>query len=144
MSDVLAFRKVLTQRDDLDMSKVILAGQSRGGFLPLALAAEEFLGALGVINYSGGWYSERCGAGYNQAKFSEFGEKLRIPTLSIYGNNDNYYSASHVRKLLSLLGKKAAADSLIVEGAGHLVRTDSVREIWLEKRNKILQLANPP
>ena len=48
------------------------------------------------------------------------------------------FSVPHIKKLLSYLGNN---DSLIIESAGHIVRTDAgTRDIWFQKRDKFLEL----
>ena len=120
ISDVKGFRTVLADRKDLDMTHVILMGQSRGGFLSLALAADGFPGLVAVINFSGGWFSENCYGGYNSSKFSEFGKKIKVPVTSLYGDSDRYYGVSHIKSNLSNLdGKNNLSYSHIFEGEGH-------------------------
>ncbi len=150
VSDVKAFLKVLTSRDDLDMKNIITYGQSRGGVVALALAAENYPGVVGVLQTVGGWLSEAtwggapCGASFNETLFREFGEKIKVPVLSLYGSIDKYYGVPHIKTLLSYLGKHAPADWMISEGDGHTVflRDANARNAWEEKREKFFVLIN--
>jgi dienelactone hydrolase len=119
IADVRVLYNILTTRTDIDLTKTTLMGISRGGFLSLALAAEELPGVRKVLNFSGGWYSERCYSGFNSMKFEYFGKKIKSPILSFYGDNDNYYSLDHIRSNLQALDKGGMNISHILPGGGH-------------------------
>jgi dienelactone hydrolase len=82
----------------VDRSKVILSGTSRGGILSVVYAAEHPASAIGVINFVGGWMTDRCkaqaGVDINSELFLEAGAKSRIPNLFLYATNDSFYSVS--------------------------------------------------
>jgi len=82
-----------------DMDKIILSGSSRGGILSVVYAAERPGAAIGVLNFVGGWTSDRCNfqAGdINAVLFKEAGAKSRVPNLFLYAANDSYYSVSSI------------------------------------------------
>jgi dienelactone hydrolase len=84
-----------------DTGRVLVAGQSRGGILSVAYAAERPRTILGVINFAGGWTSQRCddgSDGFNRATFASAGRRARIPMLWLYAEEDGYYSATWVRR----------------------------------------------
>jgi dienelactone hydrolase len=84
-----------------DPARVVVAGQSRGGILAVAYAAERPGTERGVINYAGGWTSARCderGRGFNQATFASAGSRTRVPMLWLYAEEDGYYSAAWIRR----------------------------------------------
>jgi len=84
-----------------DAERVLVAGQSRGGILSVAYAAERPRTVLGVINFAGGWTSQRCDVasdGFNRATFASAGRRTRIPMLWLYAEEDGYYSATWVRR----------------------------------------------
>ena len=106
IADVTEVIKVLKERGTkVDFEKIVLTGSSRGGFLSLALAANNLPGVISVLNFSGGWYSERCYADFNTQKFRQFGEVIKVPTLSFYGDRDSYYSTFHIRQTWKALKK---------------------------------------
>jgi dienelactone hydrolase len=130
-SDVLALLRVIEKRSDLDTNKIVLAGQSRGGFVSLALAADGLPGVVGVLNFSGGWHGEPCspGAGFNQIKLKEFGARIKVPVYSYYGDSDPYYSTGYVTTFLQLLAKNEKARGQIVLSGGHSAARGSY-DIW--------------
>jgi dienelactone hydrolase len=84
-----------------DPTRVVVAGQSRGGILAVAYAAERPGTSRGVINFAGGWTSQRCdegGRGFNHATFASAGGRTRIPMLFLYAEEDGYYSAAWIRR----------------------------------------------
>lgn len=140
VADVKAYLKAVSTRDDLDMKKIIMSGQSRGAVVALALAAEEYPGIIGVVNRSGMWVGESrldggsCSASsYNTPFFKNFGERIKVPTLSIYGGKDQLYGMAGIKNLLSYLGKHAPADHVIIEDAGHTLYMSAEYVVKLEK-----------
>ena len=84
-----------------DPGRVLVAGQSRGGLLAVAYAAERPGTVRGVINFAGGWTSQRCddsGRGFNQPTFAAAGGRTLVPMLWLYAEQDSYYSAAWVRR----------------------------------------------
>jgi dienelactone hydrolase len=140
--DVTAFRAALTSVKDIDLSKIILMGQSRGGFLSLALAAKRLPGVIGVINFAGGWYSDRCFVYFNSEKFKEFGEAIEVPVISFYGDSDSYYRIQTIKSNLELLGKKSTSQYFILAGGSH-VGPISTTSFWRDEVVKFLQKINP-
>lgn len=47
-------------RSDVEQSRIVLAGQSRGGILSIAYAGERPSTFIGVVNFVGGWMGDRC------------------------------------------------------------------------------------
>ncbi|MEM7209698.1 MAG: alpha/beta fold hydrolase [Pseudomonadota bacterium] len=98
MADLDAAIDALLQRDDVIDAPVLLAGQSRGGILSMAFAGQYPDRIAGVVNFVGGWLGEGCDTSthVNQTLFKKaagFGRH----TLSLYGENDTFYSIKHCR-----------------------------------------------
>jgi dienelactone hydrolase len=101
IEDVDAAMTYLRAQPWADPERLLLAGQSRGGILSVAYAAERSGTVRGVINFAGGWTSQRCddgGRGFNQATFASAGGRTRIPMLWLYAEEDGYYSAPWIRR----------------------------------------------
>jgi dienelactone hydrolase len=85
-----------------DMSKVVLAGQSRGGMLSVVYAAQKPSIVTGVINFVGGWMGDGCtkraGIDINTTLFREAGAKSRAPNLFLYALGDSYYFDASLEK----------------------------------------------
>jgi dienelactone hydrolase len=101
IEDVDAAMAYLRAQAWADPERVLVAGQSRGGILSVAYAAKRPDTVRGVINFAGGWTSQRCderGRGFNQATFAAAGSRTRIPMLWLYAEEDSYYSAAWIRR----------------------------------------------
>ena len=101
IEDVDAAMAYLRAQAWADPARVLVAGQSRGGLLSVAYAARRPQTVRGVINFAGGWTSQRCdesGRGFNQATFASAGGQPRVPMLWLYAEEDGYYSAAWIRR----------------------------------------------
>ena len=94
----------LIQQPWVDKEKIVLSGNSRGGILSLVYASQHPDAFTGVINYSGGWVGDTCNNGRqskNIAIFEGVADKLKIPTLFIYGHNDPYYADATIESFIA-------------------------------------------
>jgi dienelactone hydrolase len=93
----LVMQHVLS-RPDVDTSRVLLAGVSRGGILATAYAGLHPQHVIGVINFVGGWVGDRCPEvdQVNPVLFRR-GAAYPRPMLWLYGSGDSFYSLRHSR-----------------------------------------------
>jgi dienelactone hydrolase len=87
---------------DVEPSKLVLAGESRGGFLSVAYAAQgsRRKNVVGVINFVGGWVAQaedNCPIDFNVVAYRKYGSQTRIPELWLYGDHDRFYSTSSIK-----------------------------------------------
>jgi dienelactone hydrolase len=83
----------------VDSSRIIISGESRGGFLSVAYAAKGAARAQvkGVINFVGGWVGTgSCPMDFNHDSYSEFGTKTNLRMLWLYAENDSYYPVTAI------------------------------------------------
>lgn len=84
-----------------DPDRLLIGGQSRGGILSVAYAAERPGTIQAVINFAGGWTGDRCdwsGGTFNESTFAAAGGRTRVPMLWLYAEGDQYYSAGSIRR----------------------------------------------
>lgn len=126
--DVTAALDFAAALPDVDASRVVLAGESRGGFLSVAYAAQGARRAsvVGAINFVGGWVAQaedHCPADFNEVAFRRYGASASIPELWLYGDNDRFYSTSSIRSYVRAFrsrGGKAAFNLIAnVPNNGH-------------------------
>lgn len=130
-----------------DPTRVVIAGQSRGGILAVAYAAERPGTVRGVINFAGGWTSQRCdegGRGFNEATFASAGGRTRAPMLWLYAEEDRYYSPEWIRRYYEAFAQAGGVATFRVFPAfgadGHRL-VDRV-EIWKVTADDFLRRLN--
>lgn len=96
--DVNAAADYLAGRSDVDATRMLSAGTSRGGILAIVHAAQRPDLFDGVVNFVGGWLGEGCqdSLTVNRPTFVR-GAAFPRPTLWLYGDNDSFYSLTHSR-----------------------------------------------
>jgi len=87
--------------------KVVLVGQSAGGWGALALASRHPAGVAAVISFAGGRggrsgdkAGNNCAPDRLVAAAASFGRGARVPTLWIYTENDSYFGPRLSRRLV--------------------------------------------
>lgn len=98
LQDVEVAVEHIRRRDDVLVSRVLSAGQSRGGALAVAHAGLHPSRYLGVVNFVGGWLGEGCADAVpvNRAALLA-GAAFDRPMFWLYGANDSFYGLAHSR-----------------------------------------------
>jgi dienelactone hydrolase len=143
IQDLDAVMAHVLARSDVEQSRILLAGQSRGGILSIAYAGERPSTFIGVVNFVGGWMGDRCpnAVEINTTAFKR-GAKFPRPTLWLYGESDPFYALSHSKNNFGAFvaaGGKGRFESYWVPGqnTGHAVLTHP--RLWTEDVTKYLE-----
>jgi pimeloyl-ACP methyl ester carboxylesterase len=137
-------------------SKILFAGNSRGGFLSLVMAARRPEVTKGVINFVGGWFSVRDDypPELNRMRLKLQTDRLAslagatfAPTLWIYAARDPYYDEAVTRQFFeSFTGAGGKGDYFYVQShalpMGHSVGTDSA--LWQQRVDAFLNGLDAP
>ncbi|MCX8028135.1 MAG: prolyl oligopeptidase family serine peptidase [Thermodesulfovibrionales bacterium] len=96
--DIKAVIQYMTEQSYVDKNRILVVGQSSGGFGSLALGSMKVDGLMGIINFAGvrGSIKEDfiCSpVRLSQATY-EFAKTSKVPTLWIYTENDKFVSPS--------------------------------------------------
>ncbi|NND59242.1 MAG: prolyl oligopeptidase family serine peptidase [Gammaproteobacteria bacterium] len=96
LDDIDAATDWLLLREDVDTTRVLLSGTSRGGILTIAALARRPEVFVGGINFVGGWLGEGCSTAteVNQTLLVD-GAAFGGTSLWLYGNDDSFYSIQH-------------------------------------------------
>lgn len=86
-----------------DTRRVVLAGQSAGGFGSVAASSQAFDGLIGVINFAGGRGSrgpdDVCAENRLVDAMARYGKTARVPELWLYSANDKFFGPSLAQRL---------------------------------------------
>jgi len=86
-----------------DAHRVLLVGQSAGGFGSVAASSLPFEGLAGVVNFAGGrgsLASDRvCGEPRLVDAMARYGSAARVPELWIYSANDRFFAPQLARRM---------------------------------------------
>lgn len=101
--DIRATIDFMAQQPYVDRNRILLVGQSAGGFASLAVSAVNPEGVVGIINFGGGKGSIKnefvCAPETLVWTVGEYGRRLKVPTLWIYTENDKYFPPSISKKM---------------------------------------------
>jgi dienelactone hydrolase len=88
----------------VDDRRILLVGQSAGGFASIAAASRNIPGVVAVVNLSGGRGGnprtrpgDPCASALMAETIGRFARTIRVPVLWHYAENDRYFSGQHVR-----------------------------------------------
>jgi dienelactone hydrolase len=120
--DIAASIRYATQLPGIRPERVLVVGQSAGGWGALALAAENPPQVAAIVNMAGGrggWAEDRpnsnCRPDLLVQAAGVFGQTARIPTLWVYTANDTYFApelAARMHEAFTQAGAVAAMRAL--------------------------------
>jgi len=92
--DVKAVLDYVTAQPWADKDRIVVVGQSHGGWTTLAFGALNYPGVKGLVNFAGGLRQEMC-PNWQQALAggaASYAKETRLPSLWFYGDNDSFFS----------------------------------------------------
>ncbi len=135
---IVAIAEYMRRQSFVDARRVVLAGQSAGGFGSLAAASVNPDGVIAVINFAGGRGSRAandvCGEHRLVAAMGRFGESTRVPSLWLYAENDLFFRPDLARRMHAAYALGGTRTSLHIlgeygrDGHGFVRRGDSAAE----------------
>lgn len=77
-----------------DMQRVVVVGQSHGGWTTMAFGTLGYPGVKGLINFAGGLRQENCPQWQPQlaSGVANYAKATKVPSLWFYGDNDSYFN----------------------------------------------------
>ncbi|WP_034293461.1 S9 family peptidase [Herbaspirillum sp. RV1423] len=101
-TEILAVLDYARQQPYVDPARVLLVGQSVGGYSTVATAARHPAGLIGAINFAGGSGGDPathpgvpCQGNRMAEMYAHFGKTTKAPMLWIYTENDQYFNPSY-------------------------------------------------
>ena len=99
--DIRAVIYAMDRRHEIDTSRIVVSGQSYGGWNTLALGTLNIAGVKGLVDFAGGRNAPLCptwpadlaiGAGH-------YGQQTQVPSIWFYGDNDSKFSVPTWRSM---------------------------------------------
>ena len=154
IEDLNAVVEFMTKQPDVDPTRIVVTGVSRGGLLAVAYAERYPTNVIGVINFSGGWWGEHTpNADFNFEEFRKAGRNAKIPMLWLYADHDSYYSLDFVEREFAVFRSAGGRGDLFevrdLPGEGHFLcawldRWQVKVTDYLKEINKMLNQSPPP
>lgn len=132
----------------IERDRVVIVGQSAGGFGAIAISSRNPEGVLGVINFAGG----RGSLGPNNVCMRErlvdamarYGKTARLPSLWLYAENDLYFWPELARGMFDAYRKEGGRGEFVAMPAhgmdGHLTfATWSASRNWTSAVERFLK-----
>ncbi|MFM0736837.1 alpha/beta fold hydrolase [Paraburkholderia xenovorans] len=141
--DLLAAIAFADKLPQVDRDKVVLVGQSAGGFASLAAASYAPKGLVAVLNFSGGrggdpsrHPGQPCGPEKMAQTLAHFASTTQVPVLWHYVENDQYFAPEVVKTWFSAFEAAGGHGQLVYEPPfgrdGHgMFSVDRSIPIWL-------------
>jgi pimeloyl-ACP methyl ester carboxylesterase len=142
IADLDVVLNAVAARSEVDRTRIIMAGVSRGGILSLAFAAQHPGKLIAAVNFVGGWMADSCPEidAINLRTFQE-AAAFKRPTLWLYGTEDTFYSIEHSRRNFEAFrsaGGSGTFHSIAVGGySGHYL-LDSP-DLWRNQMSSFLE-----
>lgn len=143
--DLRAAVDFIRSRRSLDAKKIVLMGQSAGGFASMAAASLPLVGVAAVVNFSGG----RGGNGFDGVPcrpdlmaqtMSKYAKTMRVPMLWLYVENDKYFGPAVAKSWFSAFEAAGGKGTFVMNppygNDGHLLfyKAEAI-PIWLGVMN---------
>lgn len=91
--DVKAVFDYLGTQAWADKDRLLVVGQSHGGWTTLAFGQQNYPGVKGLVNFAGGLRQDNC-PGWKQGLAggaAGYAKETRLPSLWFYGDNDSFF-----------------------------------------------------
>lgn len=144
--DVVAALDYATAQPWADKSRILVMGQSHGGWTTLAFGARSYPGVKGLVDFAGGLRQEWCTdwQGGLVSAAGAYGAETRLPALWFYGDNDSYWPTRTWRAMFDNYVSHGAKARLVAfgefEGDSHrMFHAASGAPIWQPELTKFLQ-----
>jgi len=142
--DLLATVHFMENQPYIDRSRLLLAGQSAGGFASLAAASQGVDGLFGVINFAGGRRPPGQSMQWELSRALEkFGRTTKVPTLWLYCENDSRFSPACIREMHDAFQKAGGKAKLVMlppfgKDGHYLFPYERGLPIWTKEVDKFL------
>lgn len=149
--DVQAVLDYLVALPHVDRDRLLVIGQSHGGWTTLAFGTLNYPGVKGLVNFAGGLRQEQCAGweGTLARAAGSYGAETKLPSLWFYADNDSYFSPYTFRQMHERYRSNQRRATLIAFGDfgvdGHrMFSSRAGRKIWEPEMSRFLQEVGLP
>jgi len=116
--DVQAALDYVNTQPWADSSRIVVAGQSHGGWTTLAFGARNYPGVKGLVNFAGGLRNDDC-IGWQTTLArgaSTFAKTTKAPSIWFYGDNDSFFNTATYRGMFEQYSAAGGKATLVAYG----------------------------
>ncbi len=150
-SDVKAVLDYVTAQPWADKERIVVLGQSHGGWTTLAFGPQNYPGVKALVNFAGGLRQDGCAAWEDglARSVAVYGKETSLPSLWFYGDNDSYFSTSTFRAMYDRYTGAGGKARLVAFGtfgsdAHSMFGMASGAPIWQPEVSKLLASVGLP
>jgi len=143
--DISGAFNYLKKRSDVDPSRIVIAGQSAGGFVMTQFARRNPPGLRGVISFAGGRGSDGhgkvCDLEQLNSVYAESGRDTKVPELWVYADNDKSFGPYFKKwfQLYTASGKATLFEVPSFGDDGHHLFSAKGIPIWIDHVSDFLK-----
>jgi dienelactone hydrolase len=99
--DVRAVLDHVVRQPWADAQRIVMVGQSHGGWTTLAFGTQTYPGLRGLVNFAGGLRQDQCAAWESTLARAAgaYGKESTLPSLWLYGDNDSFFGPAVFRPM---------------------------------------------
>jgi dienelactone hydrolase len=149
--DIRAVIRYLGNDRRFDTSRVVVAGQSMGGWNALALGSLGVPNVKALVNFNGGLRFSDCNSGDSAllTGAAQFGAATKIPSVWFYGENDELFPVALWRGMYDRYirsgGHAELADvGVVMKNSHNFLSYPEVLPIWTSKVDALLASVGMP
>jgi dienelactone hydrolase len=134
-----------------DKERIVVLGQSHGGWTTLAFGTKNYPGVKALVNFAGGLRQESC-QGWERGlarAAADYAKETRLPSLWFYGDNDSYFKPETYRAMFEQYTAAGGAARLVAFGqfgtdAHSMFGSRAGGPIWQPEVSKLLASVGLP
>jgi dienelactone hydrolase len=149
--DIQAVISYMAMQPNMDASRIVVGGQSFGGWNTLAFGALDSPNVKGLINFSGGVAVSRCRSMESRLSIAagHYGARTHVPSLWFYGDNDHIFPIETWRSMYRYYVAAGGRAELVaygefMEDAHTMLNYPGAFRIWVPKVDAFLSKVGLP
>ncbi|WP_035547301.1 CocE/NonD family hydrolase [Burkholderia sp. 9120] len=143
--DIRAVIDYMRQQPGIDGSRIVVAGQSFGGWNTLALGALKVPNVRGLISFAGGMRESDCDSQDSSLidAAGQLGAQTRIPSIWFFGDNDRIFPVATWRGMYKQYTAAGGRAELVAYGpfetdSHNMLGSGAALSIWVPKVDAFL------